>query len=280
MTWHVTDSIAVYAEHVWELLAARADLNTIALTQITGTRSEMSSSGEEPTFAWWSHAGSTSGAVSLTPPYELLLNVVPDGTMDDLVLALRRRAKPVPGVNGTPGTATHFAALWTAGTAQQTMLARQLRLYATMDPVIPEPAPAGHARHARADEVDLIVGWYEAFGREVGDQPVDNRPSVEERIAGGLAWIWEDEAGTATSLAARHGPAAGVSRIGPVYTPPEHRRRGYGSAVTAACTRDALDTDSTSTVLFADLANLTSNAIYQTIGYRVLEDRVVLNFAA
>ena len=179
MTWHVTESIDLYAEHVWDLLAARADLNTIALTQITGTRGGTSWSGEEPTFAWWSRAGSTSGAVSLTPPYEMLLNVVPDGTMDELVLALRRRATPVPGVNGTPGTATRFAELWTAGTTQQTVLARQLRLYATMDPVVPEPAPAGHARHARADEVDLIVGWYEAFGREVGDQPVDNRPSVE-----------------------------------------------------------------------------------------------------
>ena len=280
MTWHVTESIDLYAEHVWDLLALRADLNTIALTQITGARGGTSWSGEEPTFAWWSRAGSTSGAVSLTPPYEMLLNVVPDGTMDELVLALRQRATPVPGVNGTPGTATRFAELWTAGTTQQTVLARQLRLYTTLDPVVPGPVPAGHARHARDDEVDLIVGWYEAFGREVGDQPVDNRPSVEERVAAGLAWIWEDEAGTTTSLAARHGPAAGVSRIGPVYTPPEYRRRGYGSAVTAACTRDALDTDSTSTVLFADLANLTSNAIYQTIGYRTLEDRVVLSFAA
>ena len=123
MTWHVTESIDVYAEHVWDLLALRADLNTIALTQITSARGRTSWSGEEPTFAWWSRRGSTSGAVSLTPPYEMLLNVVPDGTMDELVLALRQRATPVPGVNGTPGTATRFAELWTAGTTQQTVLA-------------------------------------------------------------------------------------------------------------------------------------------------------------
>ncbi|MDP9319178.1 MAG: hypothetical protein M3O94_08950, partial [Actinomycetota bacterium] len=59
----------------------------------------------------------------------------------------------------------------------------------------------------------------------------------------------------------------GVTRVGPVYTPPEHRRRGYGAAVTAACTRDALD-HAEDVVLFTDLANPTSNSIYQQIGYR------------
>ncbi len=39
MAWHLTDSIEVYAEHVWDLLALEADLNTIALTQIAGARS-------------------------------------------------------------------------------------------------------------------------------------------------------------------------------------------------------------------------------------------------
>jgi len=90
--------------------------------------------------------------------------------------------------------------------------------------------------------------------------------------------LWDDEAGAPVSLAGRTPPAASVSRLAPVYTPPESRRRGYGAAVTAACTRDALDRGAEHVVLFTDLANPTSNAIYQRIGYRPMSDRRVIRF--
>lgn len=72
--------------------------------------------------------------------------------------------------------------------------------------------------------------------------------------------------------------AAGVARVGPVYTPTDHRRLGYGAAVTAACTRDALDRGVDAVVLFTDLANPTSNAIHQQIGYRPVRDQSVIRF--
>lgn len=80
-------------------------------------------------------------------------------------------------------------------------------------------------------------------------------------------------------MAGRNRAAAGVARVGPVYTPPEQRRQGYGAAVTAACTSDALDRGASDVVLFTDLANPTSNAIYQQIGYRPLCDHLVITFA-
>jgi predicted GNAT family acetyltransferase len=86
-------------------------------------------------------------------------------------------------------------------------------------------------------------------------------------------------------MAGRNATAAGVARVGPVYTPPAHRRRiaahrrhGYGAAVTAACTADALARDATHVVLFTDLANETSNANYQEIGYESRTDRVIYRF--
>ena len=184
MAWHVTESIDLYTEHVWDLLTSRADLNTVALTQITSARTETFWSSDEPTFAWWSHGGRTLGAVSLTPPYEMLLNVVPDGTLEELVAVLHRNGTSVPGVNGVPDTASRFAELWTAGTSLPTVLTRRMRLYGTARIVAPEPAPAGRARLAREDEIDLIVDWYGAFGRELHDRPIDARPFVRERVRG------------------------------------------------------------------------------------------------
>jgi predicted GNAT family acetyltransferase len=80
------------------------------------------------------------------------------------------------------------------------------------------------------------------------------------------------------SMAGRTRVVSGMTRIGPVYTPPEHRRRGYGAAVTAVLTASALEAGATEVVLFTDLANPTSNSVYLRIGYRAVSDRLVLAF--
>ena len=115
---------------------------------------------------------------------------------------------------------------------------------------------------------DAEEGW---LGRDVG-------AFTDTVLAEQGGWLWCDAAGTPVSLACRRRPSGGSARIGPVYTPPEQRGRGYGSAVTAAATRSILD-EGAIPVLFTDLANPTSNKIYQQLGYRPVEDRVVVTFA-
>jgi predicted GNAT family acetyltransferase len=67
---------------------------------------------------------------------------------------------------------------------------------------------------------------------------------------------------------ASHGqPAAGVSIIRLVYTPPEHRRKGYAAACTAAVSETALQAGAARCALYTQLANPQSNAIYRRIGY-------------
>jgi predicted GNAT family acetyltransferase len=70
-----------------------------------------------------------------------------------------------------------------------------------------------------------------------------------------------------------------MARVGPVYTPPALRRRGYAGAATAAASQAALDAGARVVVLYTDLANPTSNALYQRLGHRPVEDRVVMSFA-
>jgi predicted GNAT family acetyltransferase len=63
-----------------------------------------------------------------------------------------------------------------------------------------------------------------------------------------------------------------VTRIGPVYTPPELRRRGYASSAVAAVSRQALAAGAQRCALFTDLSNPTSNKIYADVGYRRIAD--------
>ena len=60
---------------------------------------------------------------------------------------------------------------------------------------------------------------------------------------------------------------AGVVRIGPVYTPPQARRRGYAGSAVAAASRRALAAGARACTLFTDLENPTSNKIYAEVGY-------------
>lgn len=97
--------------------------------------------------------------------------------------------------------------------------------------------------------------------------------------AGDRFVVWEADR-TPVSMAMLRAPAAGVSRIGPVFTPADRRGRGYGSAVTAAAADLAHRGGTPDVVLFADLANPTSNAIYQRIGFVGVADMVRVEFEA
>ncbi len=100
---------------------------------------------------------------------------------------------------------------------------------------------------------------------------------VDDRVGNGGLILWEHE-GRPVSVAGRNRPAAGQARVGPVYTPPDLRGCGFGGAATAAITQAALDDGAEGVVLFTDLANLTSNTLYQRLGYRPVSDWAVLRF--
>lgn len=136
---------------------------------------------------------------------------------------------------------------------------------------------AGHPRRAERVDRHLVASWFTAFAAEVGGPvaPVDQ--AVDAALATGGCWLWHSTDDTTVSLAVRRPVVASSARIGPVYTPPEHRGGGYGSAVTAAATADVLG-DGAIPVLFTDLANPTSNAIYQRLGYQPIEDRLQIEF--
>ncbi|MDP9397080.1 MAG: GNAT family N-acetyltransferase [Actinomycetota bacterium] len=278
MPWEFTDDVELYAARTWDLLAARPAENTVALTVIGNLRAGRRWSSEPVVLGWYDDGG-VSGAVSLTPPYELLLAVVPDRTVGELAAELRARRVRVPGVNGDVATADRFVREWTAGTGAGAVNAMPQRLYVLAE-LRPPATPGGRPRRAEAQELDVGVRWFSAFQREVGAHAVDVEPTVQEWIEEGRLWLWEDDSHEVVSLAGRQRTAGGVARVGPVYTPHEQRRRGFAAAVTAACSGDALRRGAEHVVLFTDLANPTSNAIYQQIGFRPVRDRTVIRFAA
>jgi predicted GNAT family acetyltransferase len=276
--WTLTGDFEAYAERTEALLTSSPAEHTVSLTVIETVRAGRRWSDEPMLFGWYEEAGEVRGAVFRTPPFEWLLAVVPEEATADLVAVLRSANADVPGVNGDVAGVDRFAAAWTAATGQRATITLALDLYELGTLRHPDPPPAGRARPAEEADLDVAIRFYTGFQDEVPTPLTEVLPLVRERMDDRRLWLWEHGAGVVASLAARTAAVAGVSRIAPVYTPPEHRRHGYATAVTAACTADALARDAERVVLYTDVADPSANAMYQRIGFRPIGGRRVVRF--
>ncbi len=178
------------------------------------------------------------------------------------------------GLSGPSGPVERLTGLLAAD-GRRRVVARMAQRLFRLDELTPPTVP-GRSRLATDDDDRLVHEWYLAFAEEAGTGTADILDAARRAIGDGCRlWVGPDE--RVVSLAARRPVVAGSARVGPVYTPPGCRGRGYGSAATAAATRDVLD-DGAIPVLFTDLDNPVSNAIYPRLGYRPVEDRLVVRF--
>jgi RimJ/RimL family protein N-acetyltransferase len=281
MAWTLTSSIEEYLAQAGGYLRASPVKNTIELvaTETLRARGLAAYGGPPPLFGWWySPAGDIAAALLHTPPYPALLSGDPAAAAP-LAAELAARGRALPGVNGPADSVTAFAAAWQQHTGAPSTVQRRSRLFRLDDLIPPEPMPAGAARIAAEADTDLLADWYAAFAAETGQHDGVARRDVIDRLGYGGLTIWE-VAAVPVAMAGRARPAAGIVRVGPVYTPPGQRRRGYGGAATVAVTRAGLDDGADGVVLFTDLANPASNALYVRLGYRPVTDRLQLAFEA
>ncbi|HTW01962.1 MAG TPA: GNAT family N-acetyltransferase [Streptosporangiaceae bacterium] len=281
MAWTLTGSPDEYLAVAGGFLRSDPVRNTIALSVADTVRIRgLAAFGEiEPLFGGWrAGGGEITAALLHTPPFPVLLTGLPQGSGRPLAEALIARGRPVRGVNAQDRIATAFAGVWAGLTGAAAREFLRTRLYWLRQLRPPEPAPGGVARRATAADRGFLAPWLAAFADELGDDVGrDGDELIDDQLSYGGLIVWES-GGTPVSLAGMHRPSAATFRIGPVYTPPGHRRRGYGGAVTAAVCRAALDAGAQNVVLFTDQANPASNSLYQRLGFEPVEERVVLHF--
>jgi predicted GNAT family acetyltransferase len=226
--------------------------------------------------------GTVVGAALQTPPYPLACNAIPIEAELLVATELARIRPDLTGVRGKRDMALAFADAWHAATGLAGIVTTEERLY-RLAMVQPPAGVSGAHREAADSDSALLVDWVEQFFVETfGHQRDDTagRRFIDTANAVGDRFVLWDDGGSSVSMAMLRAPSAGVSRIGPVFTPRGSRRHGYGSAVTAAAAQLARNGGVDDVVLFADLANPTSNAIYQRIGFHAVADSVRVEFEA
>jgi GNAT superfamily N-acetyltransferase len=281
MPWVISDSLPDYSATADGLLQASPGQNTILLNAAATLRARgLAAFGPAgPLFGWWRPpgTGTVTAAFLHTPPYPVVLTSMAAETAAELAQALASRGRAVPGVNADLPVATAFGTAWHELTGDAVGESMRSRLYQLGELRPPEPFPPGRPRVAGPDDRSLLIAWTQAFGQEahiVGDI----NALVDDRLSFRGYTLWE-QAGQPVSVAGLSRQVAGQVRVGPVYTPPGHRGQGYGGAVTWAISQAARDAGAAQVVLFTDLANPTSNALYQRLGYQPVADRLVLAFS-
>jgi predicted GNAT family acetyltransferase len=217
-------------------------------------------------------------AVALqTPPYNLVLSKVKDLAAITLIAKdLASSQASLPGVGGLVAEAERFAQTWQELTSQTYKLPMQMRIH-QLTAVQPVAIAQGYLRLAAESDRPLMVEWYQAFADEaIASFGVDTEHLVDIALRQQSFYLWQDSVPVSFSCKTQYSPSA--ARIGPVYTPPEYRRKGYATACVATLSQQLLDEGCHGCFIFTDLANPTSNHIYQEIGYRPICDWLDYSF--
>ena len=237
---------------------------------------------DDPYFAVVEDAGRVVTAALRTPPHNLVLAETDDPAA---YAALAEDAHGVfdelPGVSGPASTIGAFVAAWGALTGAGARRAMSQRIYEATEVIRPSQVGGG-MRDAGDGDRELALDWVRAFLREAipEDSPEDAAGFLERNAADpdGRLVLWDD--GSPVSIAGCGAATPRGIRIGPVYTPPELRGRGYASALTAELTGQLLAGGRDFCFLYTDLANPVANSIYHRIGYRPVADVELWRFEA
>ena len=258
-----------------EYLEAREAEHNLIFGICSNIEAEPTMFGDAPPYlATVMHGDRVVGAAIRTPPWRLILSVMDHpGAAHRLVDDLAD--EPLPGCVGPAKAAEHFAEGWSRERRVEARLLTHERAFQLERVIPPRPSP-GRMIRSNQSHFEIVRSWARAFHEEaLPDAPNQQFDLMAERWIKGVgrtAWLWVDSQDRVVSLAGVGGLTPHGIRIGPVYTPPEERGHGYASNLVAEISQMQLDSGRRFVFLFTDLANPTSNKIYQDIGYEPVID--------
>jgi predicted GNAT family acetyltransferase len=226
-------------------------------------------------YAWVRDHDEVVGVIIQSPlPLYAAVTEIPLAAIDALVDRLAGTWPDIPGVFGPAGTVAQLAGSWAETLAVAATPVEGQRLY-VLGSLIPPTGVPGRLRTATDADADLVLAWAREFVHDTG-APAASADTLRCRLRGGLVRIWEHR--SPVSMASYTPAVAGVSRVGGVYTPAANRGHGYATACTAATTCAALQAGAQHCVLYTQLANPQSNAIYRHLGYQSVSEHLRYQF--
>jgi len=185
---------------------------------------------------------------------------------------LHAREEIISVVVGLVDEAQAFAQAWQAVTDQSYRQGMQLGIY-QLTTVNSVRKANGHIRPATQTDCNFLINCLQALTQEALGETTDYDQAfqiIENCLKNQALYLWQDD--VPVSVAGFTGATPNGIRVNFVYTPPQYRRQGYASSCVAALSQTLLDQGRKYCFLLTDLANPTSNHIYQAIGYQPVGD--------
>ena len=290
MRIEVHGDIDAFSAAAWPLLTSDEANHTVMLAALQGARqAHAAGAPDRGTTPWRSAAvvsGSTTVAAALRSRGNWLLGNGPDAACAALGAALSELAAdtvPERGIVGPRAQVEAFA----SRCARRTRVELVMPLLKLMRAPDDGPAPAaGHLLPLDPATGELhwqrLIDWTMAFHAEA--RLTDPREQVEHNLRARLPRaslaFWIDAAGEPACLIGATLIAPSGARIGPVYTPPEHRGQGFARAAVVAGCRRLIEQGARAVFLFTDAANPISNSLYRRIGFAPIGEHLHLMFVA
>lgn len=222
-----------------------------------------------------SNDGRVCGVAWWTPPHPLGLTFMPDDAVSAIFHEVEKLGQKPAEVIGPEASVNQYCNTFRKFSGNQPRIKFKQRIFKLTSVVVPRVIP-GEMRVALDADIELLADWNFRFATECGlslgaDPRQGAQRDAEDAVARGSRYFWTVE-GKVVAMAGHVGKTPNGVRISWVYTPPAYRGRGYASAVVAALSQRILDSGNRFCFLFTDLANPTSNSIYQKIGYQPVCD--------
>ena len=269
MPLFVTRDPEEFSRQATKFLESAVERNVLA-TVFRISRQRDAFGAGAPLYAYHLEAdtGQLTAVALRTPPWPLLAAGFEDPDLAaELVHEWTQRDPQVPGVSAQPATAQAISTAWSRKTGG--FAHRQFReaMHVLTRVIPPQPVVPGRLIPATETHREQLVEWEREFAIETGIGTGENAERMFEiRATDERQWVWEHD-GRPVSTVGFNPEVAGTVRVGPVYTPPAERGRGYASAAVAATSQMLLDRGAQRCMLFTDLANPISNHVYARVGY-------------
>jgi predicted GNAT family acetyltransferase len=270
LTHYATADAFLNGTQQW-LMCAEAE-NNLILGIAAGVANAPSHAKESPYFVTASSEHAVVGCAVRCPPYPLAIARCTDSMALELIVNdVLARYSDLQQVGGPEPTITRFGELWGVSNGRTSRRRRSMRIYEIRRRPASVHRPSGQMRAIAEADLDLVTSWLAAFVNELGvAEPRHPAEIARTRLAAGDLYVWDDDG--PVSMVGFGGKTPNGVRVNFLYTPEATRRRGYATACVAALTQMLMDRGNRYCALYTDLANPTSNAIYQRIGYEHLCD--------
>jgi len=287
MQFKTYNEIHKFYDITYDLFMCHEAQNLIPLGNIIIGKEGNDKSGWRDPANWYMATVSDDDEIQIvaimTPPHNIALyardNKINKAAVECLVSGIGDTS--VPGVMAKREMALYFAEVYCSAKRMtfETKMEQQIYELTKVNSELPH---IGAMRLAEESDIHFLPYWLEAFNStdEYGKTTMNipqNAEIYSHSIAQKKIYVLEEN-GIPVSIATVNRELHSACGVDYVYTPPYFRRRGYATSCVARLSQIILDRGYTKCVLYTDLANPTSNNIYQKIGYHPICDSVILKF--